>query len=1061
MAIYLPNLQKFCPEPGITTGILWAEWINEILIALDSHNHTTGSGGGPIEPSITGDYLVINEDASESSYDWKLILQRNPLQTANYTFTFPVGDGTSGQVLTTDGSGNISWTSATATSLGGLADVTLTTPSSNQILQYDGSKWVNATLSYLADPMTTRGDMIYRNSLNSTVRLPIGSAGYVLKSDGTDVSWQAETAGTTGNLTSSTLTVTGGTGAVVGSGATVEVPASTYEPYNTNIQLHISSTSNPHNVTYTQVGAEPANANIQSHISSTLNPHSVTQTQIGLSNVTNDAQVKKASSSTDNTFIYWNGITGDAIKDSGYSASSFATAAHNHSGVYEPVLTKGNLTESTSTILTIVGGTGSVIGSGTSIQVAQATTSTSGFLSSTDWNTFNGKQAALTNPVTGSSSTEVDGRLAIWSGNNAIDEGGFTSSTGVLYLNSGQVGCDTNVSPTELGYLDGVTSSIQSQLNAKPTAASAYDNNVTRYDGTSNIQGSGWYISDAHSLYSAQNGSNITFFASNEVEHRFGNDSAFQAGLRYITPDSTNALKWALLNGSLSHAVVTNDLLGDISWQTYISGYTDCARIRAKATGNHGTSKETSLTFTVGDAAGTLLDQMIITPSSVTIQPDGSTDQLYIHATSGVRFPALTASRVPYLNASSYLTASSVTDTELGYLSGVSSAIQTQINAKITAPGSLANGDILYYNSGWQRLGKGTDGHVLTLASGLPSWAAGGSGSSTFLALTDTPASFSGQGLKGVRVNTGETALEFYTIGAGSGDVVGPASATDNAIARFDDVTGKLIQNSVVTIADTTGNMAGVGTLGCGAITTTGVLTIPVGSAAAPSLTFAGDTNTGIYNIGADQLGISTGGTLRLTTSTTAITSTLPFYAPDGSVSAPSLTFSSDTNTGIYRIGTDNLGISLNGTKYVDLSTSTAAFSQTTEATSATTGAITCSGGISAVKNIVSGGQVGAIRNDAGNTSTALTIDWNSANVQTATMTGNCTFTFSNPIDGFSYVLILKQDATGSRLATWPATVKWAGGTAPTLSTAANAIDILTFVWDGTSYYGNFQGAWA
>lgn len=49
--------------------------------------------------------------------------------------------------------------------------------------------------------------------------------------------------------------------------------------------------------------------------------------------------------------------------------------------------------------------------------------------------------------------------------------------------------------------------------------------------------------------------------------------------------------------------------------------------------------------------------------------------------------------------------------------------------------------------------------------------------------------------------------------GGGSGDVVGPAGATDNAIARFDTTTGKLIQNSVVTIADTTGNMAGVGTI--------------------------------------------------------------------------------------------------------------------------------------------------------------------------------------------------------------------------------------------------------
>ena len=36
----------------------------------------------------------------------------------------------------------------------------------------------------------------------------------------------------------------------------------------------------------------------------------------------------------------------------------------------------------------------------------------------------------------------------------------------------------------------------------------------------------------------------------------------------------------------------------------------------------------------------------------------------------------------------------------------------------------------------------------------------------------------------------------------GSGDVVGPASSTDNAVVRFDSTTGKLLQNSAVTIGD-------------------------------------------------------------------------------------------------------------------------------------------------------------------------------------------------------------------------------------------------------------------
>lgn len=49
--------------------------------------------------------------------------------------------------------------------------------------------------------------------------------------------------------------------------------------------------------------------------------------------------------------------------------------------------------------------------------------------------------------------------------------------------------------------------------------------------------------------------------------------------------------------------------------------------------------------------------------------------------------------------------------------------------------------------------------------------------------------------------------------GSGSGDVVGPASATDNALVRFDTTTGKLIQNSTVTLSDT-GEVSGLTALG-------------------------------------------------------------------------------------------------------------------------------------------------------------------------------------------------------------------------------------------------------
>jgi hypothetical protein len=61
------------------------------------------------------------------------------------------------------------------------------------------------------------------------------------------------------------------------------------------------------------------------------------------------------------------------------------------SATYEPLLTKGDLTETGSSILTITGGTGAVIGSGATIQVAQASAAVSGFLASTDWSLFNNK----------------------------------------------------------------------------------------------------------------------------------------------------------------------------------------------------------------------------------------------------------------------------------------------------------------------------------------------------------------------------------------------------------------------------------------------------------------------------------------------------------------------------------------------------------------------------------------------------------------------------------------------------------------------------------------------
>jgi len=63
------------------------------------------------------------------------------------------------------------------------------------------------------------------------------------------------------------------------------------------------------------------------------------------------------------------------------------------------------------------------------------------------------------------------------------------------------------------------------------------------------------------------------------------------------------------------------------------------------------------------------------------------------------------------------------------------------------------------------------------------------------------------------------------------------------------------------------------------------------------------------------------------------------------------------------------------------------------------------------------------------------------------TVTANVQISFSNNEVGHLITIAIVQDATGGRTVTWAAgKVAWVGGTAPTLTTTANAVDILHFV---------------
>jgi len=94
-----------------------------------------------------------------------------------------------------------------------------------------------------------------------------------------------------------------------------------------------------------------------------------------------------------------------------------------------------------------------------------------------------------------------------------------------------------------------------------------------------------------------------------------------------------------------------------------------------------------------------------------------------------------------------------------------------------------------------------------------------------------------------------------------------------------------------------------------------------------------------------------------------------------------------------------------------------------------------------------------------GTVTTSSTIVLTNGTVQTATLTAStaCTFTMPTATAGKSFVLLLKQAAsTGNGTATFTG-VKFGTAGAPTITATAGKMDILTFIADGTNWYGSIS----
>jgi hypothetical protein len=90
---------------------------------------------------------------------------------------------------------------------------------------------------------------------------------------------------------------------------------------------------------------------------------------------------------------------------------------------------------------------------------------------------------------------------------------------------------------------------------------------------------------------------------------------------------------------------------------------------------------------------------------------------------------------------------------------------------------------------------------------------------------------------------------------------------------------------------------------------------------------------------------------------------------------------------------------------------------------------------------------------DHGGFGATPTINWTQGNKQKGTLNANATITFVAPNGWGNMMLELMQDATGGRTVTWPAAVKWGGGSPPDFgSMSANEIALVALFYDGTNY---------
>jgi len=309
--------------------------------------------------------------------------------------------------------------------------------------------------------------------------------------------------------------------------------------------------------------------------------------------------------------------------------------------------------------------------------------------------------------------------------------------------------------------------------------ASSTDEAIVRYDGTTGklVQNSSVTIDDSGNMIIAGdltvNGTTTTLnTATLDVEDTNitvnvgGNDASSEgAGL---TVERTGT------NGSFVYedALTSKFKIGALGSEVEIADLSSAQTLTNK-TINASNNTITNITNTEIDAAA---------------------------AISLSKLAALTASRALQSDGSGVISVSAVTSTELGYVSGVTSAIQTQINGKVNNGTLTTKGDIFVRTAGGVgRLGVGTDGQVLTadsVATEGVSW--------------QTPSNVQPFTVNSVATNTNATLNETYLVDSTGGVVqITLPTPTADGFVKVKDSGGDANGNNITVARNGSENIDG------------------------------------------------------------------------------------------------------------------------------------------------------------------------------------------------------------------------------------------------------------